>query len=43
MPFEIADIVIVIVLIFSGLLAYFRGFVREVLSLATWIGAALVA
>jgi len=43
MPFEITDIVIVIVLIFSGLLAYFRGLVREVLSLATWIGAALVA
>lgn len=43
MPFEIADIVIVIVLIISGLLAYFRGLVREVLSLATWIGAALVA
>lgn len=41
MPFEIADIVIVIVLIISGLLAYFRGLVREVLSLATWIGAAL--
>ena len=43
MPFEIADIVIVIVLIISGLLAYFRGLVREVLSLATWIGAALAA
>ncbi len=43
MPFEIADIVVVIVLIVSGLLAYFRGLVREVLSLATWIGAALAA
>ena len=43
MPFEIADIVIVIVLIISGFLAYFRGLVREVLSLATWIGSALAA
>ena len=43
MPLEIADIVIVIVLVISGLLAYFRGLVREVLSLATWIGAALAA
>lgn len=43
MPFETADIVVVIVLIVSGLLAYFRGLVREVLSLATWIGAALAA
>lgn len=43
MPFEIADIVIVVILIISGLLAYFRGLVREVLSLATWIGAALAA
>jgi len=43
MPFEIADIVIVVVLIVSGFLAYFRGLVREVLSLATWIGAALAA
>ena len=43
MPFEIADIVIAIVLIISGFLAYFRGLVREVLSLATWIGSALAA
>lgn len=42
MPLEIADIVVIIVLLVSGLLAYFRGLVREVLSLATWIGAALV-
>ncbi len=34
---------IVVVLLISGLLAYFRGLVREVLSLATWIGAALAA
>lgn len=42
-PFDIADVIIVIILLISGLLAYFRGLVREVLSLATWIGAALAA
>ncbi|NKB58937.1 MAG: CvpA family protein [Alphaproteobacteria bacterium] len=43
LPFEIVDVVIVVILIISGLLAYFRGLVREVLSLATWIGAAAAA
>lgn len=43
LPFEFADVVIVVILVISGLLAYFRGLVREVLSLATWIGAALAA
>lgn len=36
----IADIVIVAVLIVSGVLAYFRGLVRETLTMAGWIGAA---
>jgi len=43
LPFEFADVVVVAILVISGLLAYFRGLVREVLSLATWIGAALGA
>jgi membrane protein required for colicin V production len=43
LPFEFTDVVIVVILVISGLLAYFRGLVREVLSLATWIGAALAA
>lgn len=43
LPFEFIDVVIVVILVISGLLAYFRGLVREVLSLATWIGAALAA
>ncbi len=42
-PFELTDIAIVAVLVVSGLLAYFRGFVREVLSVGGWIGAALAA
>lgn len=37
----IADIVIVAVLVVSGILAYFRGLVRETLTMAGWIGAAL--
>jgi len=41
LPFEFADIAVIAILLISGLLAYFRGLVREVLSLATWIGAAL--
>lgn len=37
------DIVIVLVLMLSAFLAYFRGFAREVLSLGTWFGAGLAA
>lgn len=36
----IADIVIAGVLIVSGVLAYFRGLVRETLTMAGWLGAA---
>ncbi len=43
LPFEFADVVVVAILVISGLLAYFRGLVREILSLATWIGAAFGA
>ncbi|MFN3076981.1 MAG: CvpA family protein [Alphaproteobacteria bacterium] len=34
------DIAVVVVLILSGLLAYLRGFVHEVLGIAAWVGAA---
>lgn len=37
------DFVIAGVVIISGLLAFMHGFVREALSIATWIGAATVA
>jgi membrane protein required for colicin V production len=43
LPFEFADVAVIAILLISGLLAYFRGLVREILSLATWIGAALGA
>jgi membrane protein required for colicin V production len=36
-----ADLVIIAILALSALLAFMRGFVREVLSIGAWIGAAL--
>ncbi len=39
----IADILIVAVLLISGVLALFRGLVRETLTIAAWVGAALAA
>jgi membrane protein required for colicin V production len=35
-----ADLAVVAVILLSGLLAFFRGLVREVLSIAGWVGAA---
>jgi len=43
LPFEFVDVIVVTVLVISGLIGYFRGLVREILSLATWIGAVLGA
>ena len=37
------DIAILVVLLLSAFLAYFRGFAREVMSLGTWVGAGLAA
>lgn len=42
LPFGIIDICFVVILVISGILAYIRGFVREVLSVAAWVGAAFV-
>jgi membrane protein required for colicin V production len=36
------DIIVVAVVAISGLLAFVRGFARELLSIAAWVGAALV-
>jgi membrane protein required for colicin V production len=41
-PFNILDTVIVVVLGLSALIGLFRGFAKEVLSLAAWVGAAWV-
>lgn len=40
---NVLDMVVLAVLILSALLAFFRGFVHEVLSIAAWVGAALAA
>jgi membrane protein required for colicin V production len=39
LPLTVADIAIFVVLGLSGLLAFFRGFIQEVLSVAAWVGA----
>jgi membrane protein required for colicin V production len=36
------DVIVLAILALSALLAFFRGFVREILSLGAWIGAAIV-
>ncbi|PKP84294.1 MAG: colicin V production CvpA [Alphaproteobacteria bacterium HGW-Alphaproteobacteria-2] len=41
--FTIVDAVVAGVLLVSGILAYSRGLVRETLSIAGWVGAAIVA
>lgn len=43
MPVAILDLVVIGVLLISGLLAMLRGFTREVLAIASWAVAALVA
>ncbi len=41
-PITAGDVVVILVLLLSGALAFARGFVREALSIAAWVGAALV-
>jgi len=36
------DAIVISILVFSCIFAFFRGFVREILSLGAWIGAAIV-
>lgn len=43
LPINVTDLVILSILVLSGLLAFLRGFVAEVLSVAAWIGALFVA
>jgi membrane protein required for colicin V production len=43
MPITILDLVLLIVMLVSGLLAMVRGFMREVLSIVAWAVAALAA
>ena len=43
LPINSVDMVVIAVVLLSGLLALFRGFVKEVLSVGSWIGAGVVA
>ena len=43
LPINGLDLAVVIILLVSGLLAFMRGFVHEVLSVGAWVGAALTA
>jgi membrane protein required for colicin V production len=40
-PINLADVAVVLVIVISGLLAFFRGLVHEVLAVISWIGAGL--
>jgi membrane protein required for colicin V production len=42
MPITLLDVILLVVMLISGLLAMIRGFMREFLSIAAWIIAALV-
>lgn len=39
LPIGIVDIFVIGLVVMSGLLAYFRGFIRELLSIVAWVGA----
>jgi len=41
-PINITDLILLAILLVSGLLAFSRGLVREVLSIAGWVGAAVI-
>lgn len=41
-PITAGDILVILVILLSGALAFARGFVREALSIAAWVGAALI-
>ena len=43
LPFNPTDLAVLLILLLSGLLAMLRGFVAEVLSVAAWVGAFLIA
>ena len=39
LPINIVDLIVIAILLISGVLAFFRGLVHEVLSVSAWIGA----
>lgn len=40
LPLNPVDLLVIVILSISGLIAFFRGFVRELLAVGVWIGAA---
>ena len=42
-PINLIDLGVILVLLISGFFAFVRGFVREVLSVAGWVGAGIIA
>jgi membrane protein required for colicin V production len=40
-PINLTDVAVVLVIVISGLLAFFRGLVHEVLAVISWIGAVM--
>lgn len=42
-PVSFGDLAVLAILLISAMLAFLRGFVREVLSIGAWVGAAVVA
>ena len=42
LPFNVVDLVVVVLILVSGFLAFFRGFITEALAVAGWVGAAIV-
>jgi len=42
LPFTFADVIVVLLIAVSGLLAFFRGLITEALAVAGWLGAAIV-
>ena len=43
LPINVTDLAVILIVVLSGLLAFLRGFVAEILSIAAWIGALAVA
>ena len=43
LPINIADLIAVVVLLLSALLAFARGFAKELLSIVGWVGASIAA
>lgn len=42
LPINLADLIVIIVLVVSGIFAFVRGFVHEVLAIGSWVAAAFV-